>query len=291
MKAPNKVAYRDAQPLFEKLFACSPDAIIVIDSKGRILKANPQVESLFGYAGGELLGSLVEILIPDRFRSAHPAHRRDYNDRPSMRPMGSGLKLYGKRKDCSEFPADILLSPVETPNGQLVLGVIRDITEQKRVEEELRRVAWSDPLTGLGNQRRLIDAFETEAKRFGRSGRSFALLLLDVDELKKINDTHGHLVGDRALCRLAESLRAECRSVDAPTRHGGDEFAVILPETNSEDVGNLAQRLANRLANDGEAPTISFSYGVGDYPRDGKTPQQLIEAADRQLYEMKKSRR
>lgn len=289
LKVPSKADYRDAQALFEKLFTCSPDAIVVVDSKGRILEANPQVESLFGYACGELLGSLVEVLIPDRFRSVHPTRRSGYNDRPSMRPMGSGLELYGKRKDGSEFPVDIMISPVETTDGKLMLGVIRDITEQKRMVEELRQVARSDSLTGLGNYRRLTDAFETEAKRFGRSGRFFALLLIDVNELKKINDTHGHLAGDRALCRLAEALLVECRSVDAPTRYGGDEFAVILPETNAEGAGNLAQRLASRLTNDSEVPAISFSYGVGVYPHDGKTLQQLIEVADRLLYEMKKS--
>ena len=290
LKVPSKAEYRDTLALFKKLFTCSPDAIVVVDSKGRILEANPQVESLFGYACSELLGSLVEILIPDRFRSAHPTHRSGYRDRPCMRPMGSGLELYGKRKDGTEFPVDIMLSPVDTADGQLVLGVIRDITKQKRMEKELRQVAWSDSLTGLGNHRRLTDAFEAESKRFRRNGRSSALLLIDVNGLKKINDTYGHLVGDRALCRLAEGLLVECRSVDAPTRHGGDEFAVILPETNAEGAVNLAQRLTSRLSNDIEIPPVSFSYGVGVYPHDGKTLQQLIDVADRLLYEMKKSK-
>lgn len=121
MKVPSKPESRDAQALFEKLFACSPDAIVVVNSEGRILEANPQVESLFGYASSELLGCLVEILIPDRFRSVHATHRSAYNERPSMRPMGSGLQLYGKRKDGTEFPVDIMISPVETADGKLVL--------------------------------------------------------------------------------------------------------------------------------------------------------------------------
>jgi formate hydrogenlyase transcriptional activator len=127
------------QTQFEKLFEFSPDAIVVSDEAGRILEANPQVERLFGYAPQELRGQPVEILVPERFRQAHPAHRADYSSQPRIRPMGAGLELYGMRKDGSEFPVDIMLSPAETPNGRIILSVIRDISERKRAEEAQRR--------------------------------------------------------------------------------------------------------------------------------------------------------
>ena len=180
-----------------------------------------------------------------------------------------------------------MISPVETATGKLVLAVIRDITERKRMEEELRHVAWTDSLTGLGNHRRLVDAFETETKRFQRTNRCFVLLLIDLNGLKKINDTQGHAAGDRALQRLADALRAECRSIDTATRHGGDEFVVILPETNAEGAINLAQRLMHWGNERGNSP-ISFSYGIGVYPSEGQTLNQLLEVADRLLYKMKK---
>ena len=281
----------DAQTLFEKLFLSSPDAIIVVDSDGRILEANPQTELLFGYPISELLGNPVEILMPEQFRSVHTAHRGAYYKEPSMRPMGTGLELYGRRQDGSEFPVDVMLSPVEAAGGKFVLSVIRDITERKRLEEKMQQLASSDPLTGLGNYRRLQEAFEMERKWSQRTGRFCALLLLDLDGLKKINDVHGHLAGSRALCRLADVLRVECRAVDTPTRHGGDEFAVILPDSNAEGAQNLARRLASRLAHDGTIPSISFSYGVSVYPGDGKTLHQLLAVADHSLYEMKKSKR
>jgi len=127
-----------AQTLFEKLFESSPDAILVADREGKILEVNPQVEQLFGYSRNELIGQPVEVLIPDRFRSAHAVHRNAYNSQPRMRPMGAGLELFGKRKDGTEFPVDIMLSSVETDEAPLVLSVIRDISDRKQVEEALR---------------------------------------------------------------------------------------------------------------------------------------------------------
>jgi diguanylate cyclase (GGDEF)-like protein/PAS domain S-box-containing protein len=284
----------DVEMLFEKLFACSPDAIVVVDNEGRILEANPQAEVLFGYNSSELLGNSVEVLIPQRFRTVHAQHRGDYRKNPRMRPMGKALELYGLRKNGTEFPVDVMLSPVETTEGHFVLCVIRDITERKRLEESLRQLASSDALTGLGNYRRLQEAFETEAKWLQRTGRSCALLLIDLDGLKKINDVHGHLEGDRALCRLADALRLECRTVDTPCRHGGDEFAVILPDTKGDGARNLASRVVNRLAQDRknpEVPLISFSYGVAALPDDGRTLHQVLANADHSLYELKKLRR
>lgn len=127
------------QTLFEKLFEFSPDAIVVTDSEGRITRANTQVERYFGYYRDELLGRPVEMLIPERFRQIHPEHRNVYGTQPRVRPMGAGLELHGRRKDGSEFPVDIMLGPVETDTGRVVLCVIRDLSQKKEAEEALRR--------------------------------------------------------------------------------------------------------------------------------------------------------
>jgi formate hydrogenlyase transcriptional activator len=126
------------EAIYERLFDSSPNAVLVVDATGRITRANSQVERLFGYTASELLGNLVEILVPERFRPVHPAHRRHFKDEARMRPMGAGLELYGRRKDGTEFPVDIMLSPVSTTEGPLVLTVIRDITESKQISEALR---------------------------------------------------------------------------------------------------------------------------------------------------------
>jgi PAS domain S-box-containing protein len=125
--------------LFEKLFEASPDAIVVTNAEGRITSINSQVERLFGYGRQELIGQDVEILVPERFRHTHPSHRGAYNAHASVRPMGAGLELFGRRKDGSEFPVDIMLSPMETPEGRVVISVIRDISERRRAQEDVRR--------------------------------------------------------------------------------------------------------------------------------------------------------
>jgi formate hydrogenlyase transcriptional activator len=128
-----------AQALFKELFLASPDAIVLTDAEGRITATNPVVEKLFGYSETELIGNAVELLMPERLRRRHPDHRLAFLGAPSVRPMGTGLELFGQRKDGTEFPIDIMLSPVETDGNRSILAVVRDITDRKRAEIALRR--------------------------------------------------------------------------------------------------------------------------------------------------------
>ncbi|MGA8873374.1 MAG: MASE1 domain-containing protein [Candidatus Acidiferrales bacterium] len=274
---------------FKLAVESAPNAMVMADQKGKIVLVNSQATKMFGYKEEELVGQLVEVLVPQRFRGGHPGHRSGFSAQPQARPMGAGRDLYAVRKDGSEFPVEIGLNPIETEGGLVVLSAIVDITARKAAEEEIRSLAISDPLTGLANYRKLIDTLDAEISRFGRTRRSFAVLLLDLDELKKVNDAYGHLAGSRALCRLAAVLRSHCREIDTPARYGGDEFAVVLPETNSEQAQQIAMRIRERLASDTESPAISVSVGSAVFPHDGASIEKLLSAADRALYDMKRS--
>jgi diguanylate cyclase (GGDEF)-like protein len=205
----------------------------------------------------------------------------------------SGLAVWGTLRGFGPFARD-------TPNESLVLvqaytcvmaimGLVLAavVAEHTHAEAQLLELATTDPLTGLVNYRRLIEVLRAEIARSGRTRRSFAVLFIDMNGLKKINDRHGHLAGSRALCRVAETLRKSCRTTDTPARFGGDEFAVVLPETGDEGGRLVLTRVAERLAADTDRPLLSVSGGVAVFPGDGDTPTLLLRAADQSLYEAK----
>jgi diguanylate cyclase (GGDEF)-like protein len=168
-----------------------------------------------------------------------------------------------------------------------VVVLVGTLLDNAQLFEQVSRMAASDSLTGLANHRRLIEVLETELERSRRTQRSFALLLFDLDDLKKINDRYGHLTGSRAIKRLGNALRADSRAIDTPARYGGDEFAVVLPEIGEEEASRVATRMCDKLANDGQAPAVTVSVGVAVYPQDGTTIEKLFSTADRALYAMK----
>jgi diguanylate cyclase (GGDEF)-like protein len=161
------------------------------------------------------------------------------------------------------------------------------LLDNARLFRQVRTLAISDSLTGLANYRHLIDVLQSELERSGRTNRPFSVLLMDLDGLKKINDRHGHVIGSRALCRVATILRLNSRSIDTAARYGGDEFALVLPETTLSAAQQVVDRVRNCLEDDEESPPLSISIGIATFPKSGVTVQQLLEYADRALYAMK----
>jgi diguanylate cyclase (GGDEF)-like protein len=200
------------------------------------------------------------------------------------------VALFGTLRGSGPFatprPNDSLLllgvyTCIAAVTSMMLAAVVADRT---RDEEQLRLMSTSDSLTGLANYGRLVEVLESEIQRSLRTERPFSALFLDVDGLKKMNDHHGHLVGSRALVRLAGALRQTCRTIDTAARYGGDEFAIVLPETDEEEALQVAARITDFLAADTEQPPVRVSIGVAVYPTDGDTSGALLAAADTALY-------
>jgi diguanylate cyclase (GGDEF)-like protein len=181
----------------------------------------------------------------------------------------------------------LLLQAFMSVTAVMTLVLAAEIAERRSIETRLRQLAVSDPITGLPNYRHLVTVLDNEIRRSQRTERPFAVLFLDLDGLKRINDRYGHMVGSRALGRLAEVLRLSCRSMDTPARFGGDEFALVLPETGEAAARQVGVRVVERLVSDPEEPALSVSIGVAIYPRDGEGSEALLGSADRALYAAK----
>jgi len=255
---------------------------------GEFLEVNEAMIRMLGSESKEevLAQGLACEIIQDPFRRAQLLGYSGAN--AEVDP----IEMEWKRKDQPNLKVRLSGREVLSEQGELEAYEIiaEDVTRQREVEDHLRRLAASDSLTGLANYRHLVDVLDFEIKRSNRTNRQFALLFFDMDGLKRINDRHGHMVGGQALCRLADVLVSCCRGIDTPARFGGDEFAVVLPETNAEEANLVARRICERISNDGNEPRLSVSAGVAVYPHNGDTIEKLLREADSALYSMKQQR-
>jgi diguanylate cyclase (GGDEF)-like protein/PAS domain S-box-containing protein len=273
---------RESESTFQRLAEALGSAIFICDGE-RIRYVNHAAETITEYTREELLTTNFGNLV-------YPGSRQPVSRRPihlpdaEFAPHGE-LKIL--TKNGAERCLDVTEATIEFDGVLTTLISAFDLTKRKQVEAQAQLLAVTDPLTGLGNYRRFLDVLHAEIERSGRTGRPFAVLLLDLDGLKKINDRYGHLIGSQALCRLADVLRVFCRCIDTAARYGGDEFAVILPETTAVAAGLVASRIRRRLATDSLEPPLSASIGVAVCPQDGETIEALLRAADRELYRMK----
>jgi diguanylate cyclase (GGDEF)-like protein/PAS domain S-box-containing protein len=277
-----------AEARYRALLENPTHGICRVDAQGRFGYANSAFLGMLGYT------SIEEFLETDFARDVirDPGVRDRWN--ACLREGGeiAGFEMECHRKDGATVKVRLSGRGVLTGSGafdgyEMIVG---DLTQQQALAERLRGQADTDALTGLGNDRRLFEVLHTEISRSKRTGREFALILLDVDQFKKMNDQFGHLVGDRALGRLTNILRSCSRSIDTAARQGGDEFALVLPETGAADAEVVAQRISELLRKDVEEPTLSVSVGVAAYPRDAESVGPLLYAADAALYARKGKR-
>lgn len=275
-------ALRESEQRFRALAESVASGILIY--QGVACKyANRKAEEITGYTREQLaLVSSWEIIHPDsRDLLIEACLTRVQSNQASQQ---FELKILTKNGEARWV--DLTLGKIEISGAPGGLFTINDITERKMAEQEILLMAGNDPLTGLANGRYLLDSFNAETKRYARTERPFSLLIFDLDGLKQINDSHGHLVGSRALCRVANVLRSQCRNIDIISRPGGDEFTVILPETTMDGAQTFAKRICQRLEDDHQHPQLTASVGVAVYAGAG-TFEELFSKADQALYAMK----
>ncbi len=229
---------RESAAAFHRLAEAIGSAIFIGDGE-QMRYVNRAAETITEYTREELLAMNFRDLVCPGSRELVISRRPMHVEDAELAPQGEFKIL---TKSGAERCLDVTAATIEFDGVSATLISAFDITERKRAEQQAQLLAMTDPLTGLGNYRRILEVLNAEIERSRRTGRSFALLLLDLDGLKEINDRYGHLVGNRALCRLGDVLRACCRAIDTVARYGGDEFSVILPETTVEAAGRRNHR-------------------------------------------------
>jgi len=269
----------------------APDGILLIDPQGRILVSNSAMGLISGFSAEELRGQPVEILLPEALHAQHRGDLQQFFQQPRRHNMGQGRILWLQRKDRVQLPVDIALGSFLRKGQPLVVAFVRDVTDMRRMEERMQYQATHDTLTGLGNRWVFQQHLQECMQQAQVTGEPSALLLLDLDNFKAINDGYGHPAGDHVLQEVAKRLKAVLRSQGWLARLGGDEFAVLLPHADADVAAQWAEQILHAM----QAPCawgqvqleFGTSIGVGLSPLDARDPPSLMRCADMAMYRAK----
>ena len=277
---------RKTKEYLENLIESSVDAIISLDTQGTIKFCNPWTENLFGSPLHEIQGKPLALFCSDGHKAA---------DRLVYTTLANGkyrdYEIEISSPDGEPLMASVSASVLQDSEGKRtgIIAIFKDITKQKKLEKELQDLSIKDNLTSLYNQRHFYRMLQTEMTRAARQNRPLCLLLLDLDNFKQLNDTKGHLAGDRILEKVASIIKDCTREhVDYTFRYGGDEFTVILTETNRKQALEVAERIRQQLPRSLKEANLTLSIGLAEFDT-SLTLEQLINFADKAMYDAKKS--
>ena len=288
--------WRDSEDHVRAVLKNVDEGIVTISETGVIETVNPATEQLFGYSEKDLIGKNVAILMPEPHRSHHDGYLQHYQKTGEARIIGSGRELVARRLDGSEFPIDLRVSEFVLHGQKRFIGTIRDASGRKTIESRIQHMATHDALTDLPNRTLIQVRIEQLIRRADRSGQFFAVMFVDLDYFKVVNDSHGHDIGDQLLCLVAHRLTDTLRKEDTVGRHGGDEFIVIAANLVTPlDASLIAEKLIKTLSLpyviDERSLHVGASIGIALYPSDGRNVDALLKHSDMAMYQAKASGR
>ena len=286
-------AHREDEARLRATIETAMDAVVQMNAEGIITGWNSQAEKIFGWTHKEAVGqALSETIIPPQYREAHLQGMAHFLASGEGTILNSRLELLGLHRDGHEFPIELSITAINTDGKYEFNGFLRDITRQKKSEELIWNQANFDTLTGLPNRHMFHDRLAQDIKKAHRAGLKTALLFIDLDKFKEVNDTLGHSMGDILLQEAARRISGCVRESDTVARLGGDEFTVILAEL--DDTGsveriaeNILQTLAKPFRLGDETAYISASLGITLHPVDATEAEDLLKNADQAMYAAK----
>jgi diguanylate cyclase (GGDEF)-like protein/PAS domain S-box-containing protein len=274
------------------------DAFVAITEEGQITDWNRQAEETFGWTRQEAVGQQLEkLIIPPRYRDAHLAGMKHFRSSREGAILNKRIELVALRKSGSEFPVELTISAIKTSSGDIEFcAFLHDITDRKQMEESMLHMAQIDQLTELPNRRLFNDRLTSAMARAKRAKQLMALIYLDIDNFKAINDRLGHGVGDDLLREFSSRLKTCVRMVDTVARLGGDEFVIILEQLNEPGdskiiMGKIMENVRRQIAIKGHVLNITTSLGGAFYSGENWSPEELISFADKALYQAKQAGR
>jgi len=287
-------ALRESEERFRLISASATDGILTLGPEGEIVYWNPAAERIFGYSADEALGRpFHDLAAPARYLDDFRRGFQHFVLTGEGAVVGKTFEITALRKNGEEFPVELSVSALRIKDRWHALGVVRDISARKQVEERIRHLAYYDALTDLPNRRLFSDRLNQALVQAKRYRRSMAVLYLDLDRFKIVNDSLGHDAGDRLLVAVAERLQGLVREGDTVSRLGGDEFAMVLAEiAQPGDAAVVAEKVIERLEEtvhiDGHDLQVTTSIGIAIYPVDGTDDAlALMKQADIAMYEAK----
>jgi len=292
----SEAALRHSEQVLRSVLETALDAFVSIDEEGRVVAWNLRAEEMFGRSVEEVVGRrIADVIVPAELRGSHTAalHRLAAPGAPDL--ASHRMETTALHADGTSFPVEMVLWQSTTAGSRLFHAFVRDVTDRRRMEDELRALAFGDTLTGLANRALLTSRLEAALEDAGSGGGLVALLFLDVDDFKSINDSLGHGAGDRILCAVADRLRAGCCPSAMVARFGGDEFAVLLPLVGDvEDALGQARDVAALVREpvevEGRSRGFTASIGVAvARAGSGVAAAEVLRDADAAMYEAKRA--